>query len=452
MAKEKVIYVCKNCSYQSSSYLGKCPECGAWGAFEELIVGTSANTKASSNATSHKHPLPISKIEYTENARLDTQDKELNRVLGGGLVMGSVVLIGGEPGIGKSTLLLQIALQIQNKTILYVSGEESAEQIKLRQLRMQKTSDTCLVLSETNVENLISSADEVNPSIIIVDSIQTMTTLEVDSFAGSITQVRACTDKLIDYAKTKNIPIILVGHITKDGSLAGPKILEHMVDTVLQFEGDKNYGYRILRSIKNRFGSTNEIGIYEMTSFGLQCVENPSKVLMSQRDEELSGVSTCATLEGRRTILIETQALVSPTYYSSPQRISNGFDVRRMNMLLAVLEKKAGVKVSNKDVFLNIAGGLKVNDPAIDLSIIASIISSHQDMPIDKKYCFAAEVGLSGEIRPVPYMDRRISEAAAMGFTKIFISKYNKENIHEQTNIKTVLLASIDDLVEQLVK
>lgn len=451
MAKEKVVYICKNCSYQSSSYLGKCPECGAWGAFEELITSNSPTTKVPSKNKEHKHPLPISKVEYSESTRLNLQDVELNRVLGGGLVLGSVVLIGGEPGIGKSTLLLQVALHIKDKTILYVSGEESIEQIKLRQLRMQDTSDTCFVLAETNIESVIASAEEVKPSVMIIDSIQTMTTHEVESFAGSITQVRACTDKLIEFAKVNNIPILLVGHITKDGSLAGPKILEHMVDTVLQFEGDKNYGYRILRSIKNRFGSTNEVGIYEMTSFGLQCVENPSKVLMSQREEDLSGVSICATLEGKRPILIETQALVSPTYYSSAQRVSNGFDLRRMNMLLAVLEKKAGVKVSNKDVFLNIAGGIKVNDPAIDLSIVASIISSHQDSPIDKKFCFAAEVGLSGEIRPVPFIERRINEASAMGFTKIFISKYNRDSLREFSNIEPVYLASINDLVEKII-
>lgn len=453
MAKEKIVYVCKNCSYQSSSFLGKCPECGAWGTFEELVNTNTTSSKKNVQKQGFKLPKPISNINYSENIRLNVEDKELNRVLGGGLVVGSVVLIGGEPGIGKSTLLLQIALKIKNRTVLYVSGEESEEQIKLRQLRMKESSDSCLVLAETNIENILSASDEVNPSIIIIDSIQTITTSEIENYAGSITQVRTCADKLIDYAKNKNIPIILVGHITKDGMLAGPKILEHMVDTVLQFEGDKNYGYRILRSIKNRFGSTNEIGIYEMTSFGLQCVENPSKVLLSQREEELSGVAICATVEGKRTILIETQALVSPTYYSSPQRISNGFDIRRMNMLLAVLEKKAGVKVSNKDVFLNIAGGLRVNDPAIDLSIIASIISSHQDMPIDKKYCFAAEVGLSGEIRPVPYVDRRVNEAAAMGFTKIFLSKYNKDNLQEKIkNIEPVFISSINDLVETIIK
>lgn len=450
MAKEKSVFVCSKCGYQSSGYLGKCPECGSWGTFEQLVV--NAKQPNSTNKQSLKiQPQPINAIQYTDNQRLNLYDEELNRVLGGGLVTGSVVLIGGEPGIGKSTLLLQIALQCNQNKVLYVSGEESLEQIKLRQMRMQSSSDNCLILACTDVDQIISCAKEILPNILIIDSIQTMTTSEIESFAGSISQVRACTDKLIDLAKQYNIPILLVGHITKDGMLAGPKILEHMVDTVLQFEGDKNYGYRILRSIKNRFGSTNEIGIYEMTSFGLKDIVNPSKVLLSQREETFSGISTCATIEGRRTILIETQALVSPTYYSSPQRISNGFDIRRLNMLLAVLEKKAGVKVSNKDVFLNIAGGIKVNDPAIDLSVLACIISSHQDIAIDEKYCFAAEVGLSGEIRPVPYIDRRISEAQAMGFEKIFLSKYNKDNLLEKYKIEPILISNVNQLIEQII-
>lgn len=451
MAKEKKVFVCSNCGYQSSSYLGKCPECNSWGTMEEKISGNTQSATAK-RTVSKSTPMPISQIQYSESHRLDTKDAELNRVLGGGLVTGSVVLIGGEPGIGKSTLLLQVALNCDDKKILYVSGEESLEQIKLRQLRMKTSSDNCLVLSSTDVDELTEIAKEIKPQMIIVDSIQTMTTQEIDSFAGSITQVRTCADKLIDFAKYFNIPVLLVGHITKEGSLAGPKILEHMVDTVLQFEGDKNYGYRILRSIKNRFGSTNEIGIYEMTSYGLTCVDNPSKVLLSQREEQLSGVSICAALEGRRTLLIETQALVSPTYYSSPQRISNGFDLRRLNMLLAVLEKKAGVKVSNKDVFLNIAGGLRVNDPATDLSVLTSIISSHQDVNVNDKYCFAAEVGLSGEIRPVPYIDRRLNEAQAMGFEKIFLSKYNKDNLLEKYKIQPVFIASVNDLIEALIK
>ncbi len=452
MAKERKVFVCSNCGYQSSSYLGKCPECSSWGTMEEKVTAASSSTSAKRSEPIKQTAKPISQIEYSESHRLDLKDVELNRVLGGGLVAGSVVLIGGEPGIGKSTLLLQVALNCQSSKILYVSGEESLEQIKLRQLRMKISSDTCLVLASTDVDSVIDTAKEILPNMIVIDSIQTMTSKEVDSFAGSITQVRSCADKLIDFAKYYNIPILLVGHITKDGTLAGPKILEHMVDTVLQFEGDKNYGYRILRSIKNRFGSTNEIGIYEMSSFGLIAVDNPSKVLLSQREESLSGVSICATLEGRRTILIETQALVSPTYYSSPQRVSNGFDIRRLNMLLAVLEKKAGVKVSNKDVFLNIAGGLRVNDPAIDLSVLTSIISSHQDISVNDKYCFAAEVGLSGEIRPVPYIDRRISEAQAMGFEKIFLSKYNKDGLFEKYKIQPVFISSVNDLIEALVK
>ncbi len=449
MAKDKKIYICNNCGYQSSSYLGKCPECNSWGSFEEIIQTVSSTKPQSKNIPSNT-PIPISKIEYKQTLRTDTLDKELNRVLGGGLVAGSVVLIGGEPGIGKSTLLLQTALNLNNSAVLYVSGEESPEQIKLRQLRMNKSSETLLLLSETKVENILEISLQVNPSLLIVDSIQTIASLEVESFAGSVTQIRACADKLIDYAKTSRVPLILVGHITKEGSLAGPKILEHMVDTVLQFEGDKNYGYRILRSIKNRFGSTDEMGIYEMTSEGLVPIDNPSKILSLQNEENLSGISVSATTEGRRCLMIETQALVSPSYYSSPQRVSNGFDIRRLNMLLAVLEKKAGVKVSNKDVFLNIAGGLRVSDPAIDISVVASIISSHQDVYIDKKYCFAAEIGLSGEVRPVPYIDRRIKEAENLGFTQIFISKYNKESF-SSTKIKPIYLANISDLIANIV-
>ena len=451
MAKEKKVYICSNCGYQSSNYLGKCPECNSWGTFEEKVIGTS-NTQQTKRVIQKSIVKPISQIEYSETYRLDIKDAEFNRVLGGGLVMGSVVLIGGEPGIGKSTLLLQVALNCKEDKVLYVTGEESLEQIKLRQLRMQNSSDNCLILASTDIDQVIETAKEIAPRMVIIDSIQTMTTMEVDSFAGSIAQVRTCADKLIDYAKGYNVPILLVGHITKEGTLAGPKILEHMVDCVLQFEGDKNYGYRILRSIKNRFGSTNELGIYEMTSFGLKNVDNPSKILLSQREEQLSGVSISVALEGRRSLLIETQALVSPTYYASPQRISNGFDIRRLNMLLAVLEKKGGVKVSNKDVFLNIAGGLRISDPSMDLSIITSIISSHQDVCISNKYCFAAEVGLSGEIRPIPYIDRRINEAQSMGFEKIFISKYNKDNLLNRYKIETVLLSSIDDLIEKLIR
>ena len=451
MAKEKKVYICSNCGYQSSNYLGKCPECNSWGTFEEKVIGTP-NTQQTKRVIKKSIVKPISQIEYSETYRLDIKDAEFNRVLGGGLVMGSVVLIGGEPGIGKSTLLLQVALNCKEDKVLYVTGEESLEQIKLRQLRMQNSSDNCLILASTDIDQVIETAKEIAPRMVIIDSIQTMTTMEVDSFAGSIAQVRTCADKLIDYAKGYNVPILLVGHITKEGTLAGPKILEHMVDCVLQFEGDKNYGYRILRSIKNRFGSTNELGIYEMTSFGLKNVDNPSKILLSQREEQLSGVSISVALEGRRSLLIETQALVSPTYYASPQRISNGFDIRRLNMLLAVLEKKGGVKVSNKDVFLNIAGGLRISDPSMDLSIITSIISSHQDVCISNKYCFAAEVGLSGEIRPIPYIDRRINEAQSMGFEKIFISKYNKDNLLNRYKIETVLLSSIDDLIEKLIR
>lgn len=450
MAKEKTMYVCSNCGYQSSVNLGKCPQCGSWSSFEKVITNPSKSQNKLRQSIVLE-PISIESIQYTDTQRLDLYDTELNRVLGGGLVGGSVVLIGGEPGIGKSTLLLQIALKAKNYKVLYVSGEESLQQIKLRQLRMNDISSNCLVLANTVVEQIIDSAKQILPDLMIIDSIQTMQTVENESFAGSITQVRNSADKLIDFAKQYNIPIILVGHITKDGMLAGPKILEHMVDTVLQFEGDKNYGYRIIRSIKNRFGSTNEIGLYEMTAFGLNPVDNPSKVLLAQRDKDLSGISSCATIEGRRAIVIETQALVCPSYYSSAQRISNGFDIRRLNMLLAVLEKKAGVKVSNKDVFLNIAGGLRVNDPAIDLSIVASIISSHQDIAINSKYCFAAEIGLSGEIRPIPYVERRISQANLLGYQKMFLSTYNRDKSLNTTSMQLNYISTIDELIEQVI-
>ncbi|MBQ7984501.1 MAG: DNA repair protein RadA [Bacteroidales bacterium] len=451
MAKEKSVYVCSNCSYQSSAYIGKCPQCGAWGSFEQKTFNAQPQVKHAHSA-GQALVQPITQIMYNDTQRLNLKDTELNRVLGGGLVTGSVVLIGGEPGIGKSTLLLQIALMCSECKVLYVSAEESAQQIKLRQMRMNISSDNCLIMSTDSAEQIVQTACLEKPQLLIVDSVQTITTSQSDSFAGSITQVRACADILTEYAKTNNVPVILVGHITKDGMIAGPKILEHMVDTVLQFEGDKNYGYRILRSVKNRFGATNELGIYEMTSYGLQGVENPSKVLLSGREEHLSGVAICAATEGRRTLLTETQALVSPSYYSSPQRISNGFDIRRLNVLLAVLEKKAGVKVNNKDVFLNIAGGLKINDPAVDLAILACIISSHQDIAVSDKFCFAAEAGLSGEIRPVPYIDRRMKEAQAMGFEKIFLSKYNKDSVTEKYSIRPVFIAGINDLIEQLIK
>lgn len=428
MAKTRSSFFCQNCGYESAKWIGKCPSCTEWNSFVEEVVikSTKAQPIWENEDTKTKIPKPLHTIEQMAEIRLTCNDDELNRVLGGGIVNGSVVLIGGEPGIGKSTLMLQLALNLPQK-VLYVSGEESEQQIKLRADRItHKPNDTTYILSETSIEKVFTQIKQVNPDVLIIDSIQTLASSKIESIPGSVAQVRQCAGELMQFAKTTNIPVFLVGHITKDGSLAGPKVLEHMVDTVLQFEGDRNMVYRILRTIKNRFGSTSELGIYEMQSDGLREVTNPSEILISQRDEGVSGVAIGATMEGNRTLLIEIQALVSVAAYGTPQRSSTGFDSRRLNMLLAVLEKRTGLKMGTQDVFLNMAGGIKVDDPGIDLAICVAVLSSLHDLSIDEKFCFASEVGLGGELRAVNRIENRISEAEKLGFTTIFISKYNK--------------------------
>lgn len=431
MAKAKTVFYCQNCGAQSLKWIGKCYSCNEYNTYIEELVTSAKEDKTWKNEPGRKinKPLRLSDITITGELRLPLLDQELNRVLGGGLVLGSVTLISGEPGIGKSTLLLQLALQLDGKKVLYVSGEESEQQIKLRAGRMNKNAASCYIFSETSLDTIFLHLSELKPDLVIIDSVQTIYSTRIDSSAGSVSQIRECSAELLRYAKETMTPVILVGHITKDGFIAGPKVLEHMVDTVLQFEGDHHYVYRLLRSLKNRFGSTSEIGIYEMTGSGLKEISNPSEVLLAQRQENFSGIAIAAMLEGIRPILIETQALVSSAVYGTPQRSCTGFDLRRLNMLLAVLEKRCGFRLSSKDVFLNLTGGIRVDDPAVDLAVICAIQSSSEDVSINSKYCFAAEVGLSGEIRPVTRIEQRISEAAKLGFEKIFISSYNKKNL-----------------------
>ena len=444
MAKSKIAYFCQSCGYESPKWLGKCPSCQQWNTFvEEILEKSNAsvpNWKASPASSQRANkPVEVGEITFREEHRLLTPDKEFNRVLGGGIVAGSLVLIGGEPGIGKSTLMLQLALNMPNVKVLYVSGEESDHQIKMRAERLSQEESQrpkvkslsaeenkgCFILTETSTQNIFKQIEELQPDVLVIDSIQTLHSSHVESTPGSVSQVRECTAELLRFAKETSTPVFLIGHITKDGMIAGPKILEHMVDTVLQFEGDRHHVYRILRTIKNRFGSSSELGIYEMLGEGLREVSNPSEILLSQRDEPLSGITISATLEGMRPMLIETQALVSTSAYGTPQRTATGFDTKRMSMLLAVLEKRCGFKLGAKDVFLNITGGIRVEDPAIDLGLAAAIISSHEDIPIPAKTCFAGEIGLSGEIRAVNRVEQRIAEAQKLGFEQIFISKYN---------------------------
>lgn len=437
MAKSKVAYFCQSCGFESPKWLGKCPSCQQWNTFvEEIIekVNVAVPTwKSNSTSTQRSNkPVQVSEITFDEEQRTLTPDKEFNRVLGGGIVAGSLVLIGGEPGIGKSTLMLQLALNMPQMKVLYVSGEESERQIKMRAERLSEVGSQksevgngCFILTETSTQNIFKQIEQLEPNLVVIDSIQTLYSSHIESTPGSVSQVRECTAELLRFAKESSTPVFLIGHITKDGMIAGPKILEHMVDTVLQFEGDRHHVYRILRAVKNRFGSASELGIYEMLGEGLREVSNPSEILLSQRDEPLSGVTISATLEGMRPMLIETQALVSTSAYGTPQRTATGFDTRRMNMLLAVLEKRCGFRLGAKDVFLNITGGIRVEDPAIDLGLAAAIISSHEDMPIPFKTCFAGELGLSGEIRAVNRIEQRIAEAQKLGFEQIFISKYN---------------------------
>lgn len=445
MAKSKIAYFCQSCGFESPKWLGKCPSCQQWNTFVEEIIEKdqkSVPTWKASNTTSTQRankPVEVANITFTEEDRLLTPDKEFNRVLGGGIVAGSLVLIGGEPGIGKSTLMLQLALTMPNIRVLYVSGEESEKQIKMRAERITEVKSQnskvkspgsgerkgCFILTETSTQNIFKQIEELEPDLVVIDSIQTLHSSHIESTPGSVSQVRECTAELLRFAKETATPVFLIGHITKDGAIAGPKILEHMVDTVLQFEGDRHHVYRILRTVKNRFGSASELGIYEMMGEGLREVSNPSEILLSQRDEALSGIAISATLEGMRPMLIETQALVSTSVYGTPQRNANGFDAKRMSMLLAVLEKRCGFKLGAQDVFLNITGGIKVEDPAIDLGLAAAIISSYQNIPIPFKTCFAGEIGLSGEIRAVNRVEQRIAEAQKLGFEQIYISKYN---------------------------
>ncbi len=439
MAKAKSYYFCQECGYQSSSWLGRCPQCGKWNTFQEEVVKPSAPQRKGVSAASQATPKRIQEVTYSETERIPTHCAEFDRVLGGGIVPGSLLLLGGEPGIGKSTLLLQTALAIHDRRLLYVSGEESEQQIKMRADRIGINTDSCYVVSETVTQRIFEHVEAVQPDLLIVDSIQTVTTEDIESPAGSVSQIRQCTTEFQHYAKTTGVPVLLIGHITKDGTLAGPKVMEHIVDAVLQFEGDRNYGFRILRALKNRFGSTSEIGIFEMRGSGLAEVSNPSALLLSHRDEELSGAAVAATLEGVRPMFVEVQSLVSSAVYGTPQRNANGFDMRRMNMLLAVLEKRCGFKLGAKDVFLNIAGGMRVSDPALDLAVACSILSSNVDMPVSPRYCFAAEVGLSGEVRPVSRIDSRVSEAARLGFERVFISKYDLRNL-EQNKYKIQII------------
>jgi DNA repair protein RadA/Sms len=451
MSKLKTSFFCQNCGAQFAKWQGQCGSCKQWNTIAEEIIQKEEKTSWKPSTTESKRvskPLKIKEIDSAQEVRMDSTDGEFNRVLGGGIVPGSLILLGGEPGIGKSTLLLQISLKLPYKT-LYVSGEESQKQIKMRADRINPNSENCLVLTETKTQNIFRHILEVEPDIVIIDSIQTLHTDYIDSTPGSISQIRETTAELIKFAKETNVPVILIGHITKDGNIAGPKILEHMVDTVLQFEGDRNHVYRILRSLKNRFGSTAELGIYEMQGSGLREVSNPFEILISHREEELSGTAIASTLEGMRPLMIEIQALVSTAVYGTPQRSTTGYNAKRLNMILAVLEKRAGFRLGTKDVFLNVTGGISVDDPAIDLAVVAAILSSNEDITIGKEFCFAGEVGLSGEIRPVNRVEQRIQEAEKLGFTTIFVSKYNKLST-KYSGIKVVLVSKIEEVVEQL--
>ncbi len=434
MAKDKTVYVCGNCGQEAAKWAGRCPACGEWNTFKEMTVraGAGARRDSSGHTAAPRHearPVALSEVSAEQEPRLTTGDPELDRVLGGGIVPGSLILLGGEPGIGKSTLLLQTVLGLRGRRLLYISGEESEKQIKLRADRLSPVPSDCLLLCETCLERIFDHLRAVAPEMVVIDSIQTMASEALDPAPGSITQVRECATALLKYAKETNVPVVLIGHITKEGSIAGPKVLEHIVDTVLQFEGDRHYFYRILRSIKNRFGSTSELGIYEMNAEGLRPVENPSELLLTQGGDQLSGMAIAAAVEGVRPFLIETQALVSTAAYGTPQRSATGFDLRRLNMLLAVLEKRVGFKLAQKDVFLNIAGGIRVSDPAIDLSVIAAVLSSNVDTAIEPGVCMAGEVGLSGEIRPVTRIGQRIAEAQKLGFARMVVPEANLKGL-----------------------
>ncbi|MBE6311587.1 MAG: DNA repair protein RadA [Bacteroidales bacterium] len=451
MAKQKTVFFCKNCGADYPKWFGRCPSCGEWNTCTEEVV--SAVKRTSGVPSSKQTPERIQDVVAAEEHRIDTRNQELNRVLGGGLVPGSLVLVGGDPGIGKSTLILQMALRMEGLRVLYVSGEESVQQIKLRANRLQRTNDECYTVSETSLERIFAHMEEVQPQVVVIDSIQTIASEQVENTAGSITQIRECATSLLKYAKETQTPMFLIGHINKDGNIAGPKVLEHIVDTVLQFEGDQHYMYRILRSLKNRFGNTAELAIFEMRQDGLREVSNPSELLLTQNHEGLSGIAVSATIEGMRPFLIEVQSLVSSAVYGTPQRSSTGFDGRRLNMLLAVLEKRIGFRLAQKDVFLNIAGGIRVNDPAIDLAVIAAVCSSNLDAPIAPGVCMAGEVGLSGEIRPVTRIEQRIAEAEKLGFEKIIIPSFRAGSFDaSKFKIEILPAKKVEDVIKVLFK
>lgn len=456
MAKIKTSYFCQNCGYNTPKWLGRCPNCGEWNTMVEEVVSSSKSSDSKdwlwgSQKRSTSKPRLIADIDKAEKYRIFTEDTEFDRVLGGGLVPGSLILIGGDPGIGKSTLMLQLALGLKDYNILYISGEESEQQIKMRAERIPLENERCYVLTETATDVIFKHIELLEPDVVIVDSIQTMVSPVIDSGAGSVSQVKQVASEMMRYAKESDVPVVLIGHITKDGSIAGPKVLEHMVDTVLQFEGDRFMTYRILRTIKNRFGNASELGIYEMISTGLRQVSNPSEILISEKTEDLSGVAIAAMIEGNRPLQIEIQSLVSTATYGTPQRSSNGFDLRRLQMILAVLEKRGGFRLGTQDVFLNVAGGLKVDDPAIDLAVCTSIVSSYEDLAIPHNYCFSAEVGLGGEVRGVNRIESRISEAAKLGFKKIYISKNNLKSLKtDNFNIKIVGVSKLDEVFSDL--
>ena len=452
MAKIKVAYFCNNCGNESPKWVGKCPICGEWNTYveESVIKSTPQNKRGHLFEADRTKPLRLKDVTTGDDPRIDMGDSEFNRVLGGGVVPGSLILLGGEPGIGKSTLILQTVLNLDKIKTLYVSGEESSRQLKMRADRIKESSENCFILCETNLEQIFTHIKNVEPDFVVIDSIQTIYTDTVESSPGSVSQVRECAAGILKFAKETGTPVVLIGHINKEGSIAGPKVLEHIVDTVLQFDGDQHYMYRILRSIKNRFGSTAELGIYEMRQDGLRQVSNPSELLLTQNHEGLSGVAIAAAIEGIRPFLIETQALVSTAAYGTPQRSATGFDIRRMNMLLAVLEKRAGFKLMQKDVFLNIAGGLRVNDPGMDLSVLSAVLSSNLDIAIDRNICITGEVGLSGEIRPVNRIEQRILEAEKLGFNRILIPQNNLKGFTSKTKIEIVQIRKVEEAFREL--